>query len=82
MRSRFRGGALPGVHVGGVFPWLVPYLVIWGGTVGLVRVLDLRASCTGFCAVYAGFQTYTLLLIAAVLSVIVASTELYLGRPH
>lgn len=82
MNSRYWGHGPPGVHVGAVIPWLAPYLVIWGAAAGLVRTLDLRASCTGFCAVYAGFQAYTLLLGAAVLSVVVASAELYLGRPH
>lgn len=80
MRRRFRGHPPPETHVGAVIPWLLPYLVIWGGAAGLVRLLDLRASCTGFCALYAGFQTYTMLLAAAILSVAVASAELYLGR--
>ena len=68
--------------MGAAIPWVVPYVVIWGATAGLVRGLDLRASCTGFCAVYAGFQTYTMLLGAALLSVLVVSAELYLGRSH
>jgi hypothetical protein len=82
MSNRLWGHRPQAVQLGSVFLWLLPYLVIWGGTAGLVGTLDLRASCIGFCAVYAGFQTYTMLLGAALLSVLVASAELFLGRAH
>jgi hypothetical protein len=69
-----------GVHVAPVVPWLVPYLVIWGVAAVGVRILDLRSSCTGFCAIHAGFETYGLLLGAAILSILAAATEIFLNR--
>jgi hypothetical protein len=71
-----------GVRVGPVLPWLLPYVAIWGSAAGAVRVLDMSGTCTGFCAINAGVETYVVLLGAAVLSVLVASAELFLGRPH
>lgn len=65
-----------------VVAWLLPYLAIWGGTAAALGAIDARTGCTGFCAVYAGFETYLVLLCAAVLSVVVASAEVYLGRAH
>jgi hypothetical protein len=65
-----------------MLPWLLPYVGIWGGTAVIVHVLDWRASCTGFCAVNAGVMTYVVLLCAAILSVVVASAELLVGRPR
>ena len=82
MKGRLRGRGTPDVHWGSAVPWLLPYLVIWTGTAAVVRVFDLRPSCTGFCALYAGFQTYAILLSAAVLSAGVATAELYLWRPR
>lgn len=65
-----------------VVPWLLPYVGIWGVVAVAVRNMDMNGSCTGFCALNAGIETYVVLLGAALLSIVVAFAELFLGRPH
>lgn len=82
MKARVPGKGAHRLRVGPALPWLLPYVAIWASAAGVVRVLDLSSSCTGFCAINAGVETYVVLLGAAVLSVFVASAELLLGRPR
>lgn len=58
--------------------WALPYAIIWGAALSLISSTTQRAQCVGFCAVYAGWVTYAVLLAAVLLSALVAVGELFL----
>ncbi len=58
--------------------WLLPYAAVWLAAWAAVTSLARGARCTGFCAVYVGSMTYTVLAIAVALTALIAATQLVL----